>query len=128
MGGIAAVGDDAEGVEPVRAQGVLALAAALAGAARVAVQRRDAVAGLPPGDVGTDREHAAGGLVAQRDGQRHEGDATAPIDEIAVADAAGLDRDHDLVAGRCGGIGLVFGHHRRIPAQRVHADPLHAAK
>jgi hypothetical protein len=45
-----------------------------------------------------------------------------------VADTAGLDRDDDLGAGRFGWIGLLFGHHRLVPTQRVHTDPLHAAQ
>ena len=82
-------------------------AAGVAGGAVAAVPPDpDAVAGLPGGDALADGGDPAGDLVAGHAGELEAGEAAGGDEDVAVADAAGLDGDADLAGARRGGLTL----------------------
>src|SRR5882762_5565492 len=85
----------------------VAAAAGIAGEIMTAVPSdADALAGLPVRYVGADGVDAAGDLVSGNARILDAGPIAFLYERVAVADAAGLDFDPDLVAGGIGNVSL----------------------
>jgi hypothetical protein len=82
----------------------------------------DALAGFPVGDVGAYGVDVPGDFVSGNARVLDTGPITFLHEHIAVADAAGLDFDPDLVAG---GIGNVSFDEFEITAGLAHLDSFH---